>query len=59
MQLSQRRAKATIDWLVKMVLIQSINRQRINTTVNKCADNVTCSEEEHQLNRSEFIIIDL
>ncbi|NHM08204.1 hypothetical protein G4D82_14225 [Flavobacterium sp. CYK-4] len=28
--------------------------------VNKCADNVKCSEEEHQANRrSEFIITDL
>ena len=25
--------------------------------VNKCADNITCNEEEHQANRrSEFII---
>ena len=61
--LSQRRAKATIDWLVK----NGINSNRLTgkgygetQLVNKCADNVTCSEEEHQLNRrSEFIIIDL
>ena len=26
--------------------------------VNKCADNVNCTEEEHQMNRrSEFIIV--
>ncbi|MDR7212697.1 outer membrane protein OmpA-like peptidoglycan-associated protein, partial [Flavobacterium piscis] len=28
--------------------------------VNKCTDNVTCTEAEHQLNRrSEFVIISL
>ncbi|SHL78603.1 hypothetical protein SAMN05443543_1051, partial [Flavobacterium flevense] len=28
--------------------------------VNRCADNVKCTEEEHQMNRrSEFIITDL
>jgi hypothetical protein len=42
-------------WL-KMVLIQSINRQRIRETqlVNKCADNVTCSEE---LNRRRNLLL--
>jgi outer membrane protein OmpA-like peptidoglycan-associated protein len=28
--------------------------------INKCADNVNCTAEEHQVNRrSEFIIIEL
>jgi outer membrane protein OmpA-like peptidoglycan-associated protein len=31
-----------------------------NQLINKCADNVDCTEEEHQLNRrSEFIIMEL
>ena len=61
--LSQKRAKSTISWLIK----NGINSNRLTgkgygetQLVNKCADNVTCSEEEHQLNRrSEFIITTL
>jgi hypothetical protein len=31
-----------------------------NQLINKCADGVECTEEEHQLNRrSEFIIMEL
>jgi len=58
--LSDRRAKSTISWLVK----NGINANRLTgkgygetQLVNKCADNVKCTEEEHQMNRrSEFII---
>ncbi len=58
--LSDNRAKSTINWLVK----NGIDPSRLTgkgygetQLVNKCADNVKCSEEEHQLNRrSEFII---
>ena len=58
--LSERRAKSTINWLIK----NGINANRLTgkgygetQLVNKCSDNVECSEEEHQLNRrSEFII---
>ena len=61
--LSDRRAKATVAWLVK----NGINASRLTgkgygelQLVNKCADGVTCSEEEHQLNRrSEFIIVSM
>jgi outer membrane protein OmpA-like peptidoglycan-associated protein len=60
-KLSDRRAKATIDWMVK----NGISAERItgkgygeSQLLNQCADGVNCSEEEHQLNRrSEFIII--
>lgn len=59
-KLSERRAKSTMDWLVK----NGISKDRLTSKgygetqlVNKCADGVKCSEEEHQLNRrSEFII---
>ena len=59
-QLSERRAKSTLEWLVK----NGINANRLNAKgygerelVNKCSDDVPCSEEEHQANRrSEFII---
>jgi outer membrane protein OmpA-like peptidoglycan-associated protein len=58
--LSDRRAKATIAWLVK----NGIEASRLtgkgygeSQLVNQCADNIKCTEEEHQANRrSEFII---
>jgi outer membrane protein OmpA-like peptidoglycan-associated protein len=58
--LSDRRAKSTVAWMIK----NSITADRLTEKgygetqlVNKCADKVKCSEEEHQLNRrSEFII---
>ena len=59
-QLSERRAKSTLDWLVK----NGIETDRLTAKgygerelVNKCSDDVSCSEEKHQANRrSEFII---
>ena len=58
--LSKNRAKSTKDWLVK----NGISADRLTSEglgekelVNKCADDVQCTEAEHQLNRrSEFII---
>ncbi|TPG38373.1 OmpA family protein [Flavobacterium pectinovorum] len=58
--LSDRRAKSTIQWLIK----NGINTNRLTgrgygetQLVNECSDNVKCSEEQHQMNRrSEFII---
>ncbi|UQD57116.1 OmpA family protein [Flavobacterium sp. K5-23] len=58
--LSDRRAKSTINWLIK----NGVNKNRLvgkgygeNQLVNKCSDGVECTEEEHQYNRrSEFII---
>lgn len=62
-KLSDNRAKATIDWMVK----HGIERSRLtgkgygeSQLVNNCADGVNCSEEEHQQNRrSEFVIISM
>ncbi|MBQ0908422.1 OmpA family protein [Flavobacterium sp. F-328] len=58
--LSDRRAKATIDWLISKGIspIRLTGKGYGETQlVNNCADGVSCSEEEHQLNRrSEFII---
>ena len=58
--LSDRRAKSTIKWLIKNgVKVNRLIGKGFGETqlVNKCSDGVTCSEEEHQLNRrSEFII---
>jgi len=58
--LSGNRAKATIQWLIK----NGVNPNRLtakgygeNQLINHCSDGVSCTEEEHQLNRrSEFII---
>ena len=59
--LSKKRAKSTVDWLVK----NGINANRIigegfgeSKIINNCIDGVQCSEDEHLKNRrSEFIII--
>lgn len=59
-KLSDRRAKSTIDWMVQ----DGVAKERITgkgygetQLVNKCADGVECTEQEHQQNRrSEFII---
>ena len=60
--LSDRRAKATVAWMVK----EGIAKDRLtgkgygeSQLVNECSDEVPCSEAAHQLNRrSEFIVID-
>jgi len=59
--LSQRRAKSTLDYLVK----RGIAKSRLTAKgygesqlVNTCADGVKCSEADHQLNRrSTFVIV--
>ena len=61
LKLSDRRAKATLEWIVK----QGIDRKRLKAKgygetrlVNGCSNGVPCSEEEHQENRrSEFIVV--
>ncbi|MFC4511280.1 OmpA family protein, partial [Flavobacterium buctense] len=62
-KLSDRRAKSTKDWLIKNgIAADRLTSEGLGETelVNKCADNVKCTEEEHQLNRrSEFIITSL
>jgi outer membrane protein OmpA-like peptidoglycan-associated protein len=58
--LSSKRAKSTLDWLIK----NGIDSSRLTSKgygetqlVNQCTDGIKCTEEEHQLNRrSEFII---
>ena len=59
--LSDRRAKSTRAWLIN----KGIAPNRLTAKgygeyqlINKCADGVECTEEEHQLNRrSEFIVL--
>jgi outer membrane protein OmpA-like peptidoglycan-associated protein/tetratricopeptide (TPR) repeat protein len=58
--LSDRRAKSTIKWLIENGLAPNrLTGKGYGETqlLNNCADNVPCTEEEHQANRrSEFII---
>ena len=62
MYLSERRARSTIKYIIEK---GGIDASRISgrgygetSLINPCANNVDCSEEQHQLNRrSEFIII--
>ncbi|WP_281323158.1 OmpA family protein [Flavobacterium aestivum] len=62
-KLSDKRAKATVAWLVK----NGVDSTRIigkgygeSQLVNHCSDGVKCTEEEHQANRrSEFIIVSM
>ena len=61
LKLSDRRAKATLEWIVK----QGIDKKRLKAKgygetrlVNGCSNGVPCTEEEHQENRrSEFIVV--
>lgn len=63
MTLSNKRAKATIKWFIQNgILASRITGKGYGESqlVNKCSDNVTCTEEEHQLNRrSEFVILSM
>tara|TARA_R110002033_G_C3885723_1_gene238358 strand:+ start:1220 stop:3178 length:1959 start_codon:yes stop_codon:yes gene_type:complete len=60
--LSEKRNKATINYLIK---VGNIDADRLTgkgygerELINKCADGVRCTREEHQLNRrSDFIIL--
>jgi len=60
--LSERRAKSTLDYLVS----KGIDRNRLQSEglgeselVNRCGNDVDCSEAEHQKNRrSEFIVLE-
>ncbi|WP_079718355.1 OmpA family protein [Parapedobacter luteus] len=58
--LSQRRAQAAVDYLVS----RGIARDRMvakgygeNKLVNRCADGVPCSAEEHQANRRTEVTV--
>ncbi len=59
--LSQRRAKSTLEYLVKRGIAKSrLTAKGYGETqlVNQCADGVKCSEVEHQRNRrSSFVIV--
>ncbi|KDN56730.1 cell envelope biogenesis protein OmpA [Flavobacterium seoulense] len=62
-KLSERRASSTMEWLIQ----NGIDKSRLTAKgygesqlVNKCADGVECTEDEHQANRrSEFVIVSI
>lgn len=61
MKLSDRRAKSTRDYIIS----RGIDSSRIESAIgygesqllNKCANGVKCTEEEHQLNRRSYFYI--
>jgi outer membrane protein OmpA-like peptidoglycan-associated protein/tetratricopeptide (TPR) repeat protein len=61
--LSDRRAKSTKAWLVANgIAADRLTAKGYGETqlVNTCADDVPCSEEQHQVNRrSEFVIVSM
>lgn len=63
MILSEKRAQSTKNWLVsKGVDANRLTAKGFGETqlVNKCADGVKCTEQQHQQNRrSEFIITNM
>ncbi|MDP2541620.1 flagellar motor protein MotB [Tenacibaculum discolor] len=59
-KLSENRAQATLDWFFK----KGIDITRLTAKgygeselINKCNNQTTCSEDEHQLNRRSMFII--
>lgn len=59
-KLSENRAQATLDWFLK----KGIDITRLTAKgygeselINKCNNQTTCSEDEHQLNRRSMFII--
>lgn len=61
LELSDKRAKASINWLVK----RGVESSRVigkgygeTQLVNKCSNAIQCTDNEHQLNRrTEFVIV--
>ena len=61
MKLSDRRAKSTRDYIISRGLDASRVESAIgygeSQLLNKCANKVKCTEEEHQLNRRSYFYI--
>ena len=60
--LSQNRAKATFEYIISKGIdpkrIESVTGYGETRLLNNCANDVPCTEEQHQLNRrSDFIIV--
>ncbi|RZJ70790.1 MAG: flagellar motor protein MotB [Flavobacterium sp.] len=62
LKLSESRARATYDYIIQKGIdasrIESVKGYGETQLRNKCKNGVTCTDEEHQLNRrSDFIIV--
>ena len=61
LMLSKKRAKRTADYIVsKGISSNRITQEGYGETqlLNRCSNNISCSEDEHQLNRrTEFVLI--
>ncbi|BAO77151.1 outer membrane lipoprotein omp16 precursor [Winogradskyella sp. PG-2] len=61
LKLSDRRAKSTRDYIISRGIdasrIESANGYGETQLLNKCANRVKCSEEEHQMNRRSYFYI--
>ncbi len=61
MKLSDRRAKSTRDYIISRGIaagrVQSAIGYGESQLLNKCANRVKCTEEEHQLNRRSYFYI--
>lgn len=61
MKLSDRRAKSTRDYIIS----RGVDANRVESAIgygetqllNKCANRIKCTEEEHQLNRRSYFYI--
>ena len=60
-KLSDRRAKSTMDYIISRGIapnrIESAIGYGESQLLNKCANRVKCTEEEHQLNRRSYFYI--
>ena len=60
--LSQKRADATVAYIIsKGIAAERVSAEGFGESrlINRCANGVRCSDEEHELNRrSEFIIME-
>ena len=60
-KLSDRRAKSTRDYIISRGIaadrIQSAIGYGESQLLNKCANRIKCTEEEHQLNRRSYFYI--
>jgi len=60
MKLSEKRGKSVIDYLsAKGIVVSRVSANAYGETqlVNKCADGVPCTEDEHAANRRTEILV--
>ena len=59
--MAQNRAQSTVDYIISRgIMSERITAKGFGETelLNRCSDDVNCSEGEHQVNRrTEFVIV--